>query len=78
MSVDLGRLVLDGGPGDGEAEFLANGLLRHRGPLGAGALMLRVLLEQVQGRYLPASAHRIVRIKKIRGSFRKEAFRTVY
>ena len=49
MSADFGRIALDGGPGDGEAEFLANGLLRHRGPLGAGALILRVLFGRCKG-----------------------------
>jgi hypothetical protein len=45
---DLGREVVGGGPGEGEAEFRANGLARHLGPLEAGALMV-VLRRQEQG-----------------------------
>lgn len=42
MRADLGRGESGAGTaaGDGEAEFLAKGLFRHRGPLGAGALMV--------------------------------------
>jgi hypothetical protein len=40
MRPDLGRGRLGVGPGNGVAEFLAKGLFRHRGPVGAGALML--------------------------------------
>ena len=32
MIVDFGRLMLDVGPGEGDAEFLIKGLFRHFGP----------------------------------------------
>lgn len=50
---DFGRDGLGVGPGEGEVGFRAKGLLRHRGPLGAGALMVSV----VAGAWLPRAAH---------------------
>jgi hypothetical protein len=38
---DFGRDGVGVGPGEGETECRAKGLARHRGPLGAGALMVR-------------------------------------
>lgn len=40
MRADFGRGESGAGAGDGKAEFLAKGLFRHRGPFGAGALMV--------------------------------------
>jgi hypothetical protein len=68
MRADLGRGFSGAGAdaGDGDCEFLANGLFRHRGPLGAGALMVVLYLwvsGQVRWGYLHASARRILRSK---------------
>lgn len=38
--VDFGRVEAGVGPGEGDGELLAKGLLRHRGPFCAGALMV--------------------------------------
>lgn len=40
IKVDFGRIERGAGAGDGDCEFLAKGLFRHRGPLGAGALIV--------------------------------------
>lgn len=51
------------GEGEGEEAFLAKGLFRHRGPVGAGALMAVLICEcwgRCDGGYLAASARRMV------------------
>lgn len=64
-SADFGRGANGAGEvGDGDAEFLAKGLFRHRGPFGAGALMVVLYMGmsgKVRRRYLAASARRIMR-----------------
>ena len=48
---------------EGEEEFLAKGLFRHRGPVGAGALMAVLICGcwgRCDGGYLAASARRMV------------------
>jgi hypothetical protein len=47
VAVDLDRIWLGDGAGDGEAEALLKGCARHRGPFCAGALISKVQHESV-------------------------------
>lgn len=65
-SVDFGRAREGGGPAEGEVEeFRVKGLGRHRGPLGAGALMASVLCRGGRRENaLPGAAHHAAGVEK--------------